>query len=862
MQLIDREAAPTTWPGPRLAPPGATAVPSPLASLALARPEETAFVCSRQRWTGRELHEAVLRAAGRLAGAGIAPGEVVGLVGPPSPEWAIACHALGWIGAAVAPLPPRPRRRELAAALAAARPDRVLLTHGLAPADRALYRELAPEPRFLTELAPGEAPPERFWPLDEVRVVALTSGTTGAPTAVPLTTAQVVFSAFGSAIRLGHLPGDAWLSCLPLHHVGGLMILLRCALYGTTVVLHRRFDPAAAAASLDTGEATLVSLVPTLLERVLDARPEVPFPASLRAVLLGGDATPPALLERCRRLEVPVAVTWGMTEAASQVATRYPGEGGDGCGAPLPFARVASEAGFLAVSGPLTGGRLLTRDLGALDADGRVRVAGRGDDFLVSGGETVSVREVEEVLRGHPAVGDACVVPLADDRWGQRPAALLARASGADPERPEGMRLFCRAYLAPAKVPVRFAWVEALPRTDLGKVDRGAVRDALGIDGVAPRPAPAAPARRAAVPAPPAAPALTPPGPVRIVLERLLDVARAAGAPALAARLGAVREELGADLVALEDALLAHGVEQPPERLARRAAGHLLLQPGKRLRPLCVLLAARLGDEERAGAAAALEVAVAAELVHSATLLHDDVIDEGTERRGAPTANAVLGNSASVLGGDCLFAEALRRVAGLSDHRLLERLLGVIAEMVDAEALQLALRGRVDAGLADYLRVAEGKTAALFAWSLWAGGRIAGLPDAACEVLSAVGADLGVAFQVVDDLLDLSDPAQTGKDALADVRQGKMTCPLVLAGEADPGVREALGALLDGAVPPAPEALAALQERVEAAGAVAASRALASERAAQALAALGELPPGWARELLQAVVTAAVERSR
>src|SRR5690606_29233929 len=156
--------------------------------------------------------------------------------------------------------------------------------------------------------------------------------------------------------------------------------------------------------------------------------------------------------------------------------------------------------------------------------------------------------------------------------------------------------------------------------------------------------------------------------------------------------------------------------------LAKQAAVHLIGRPGKRIRPVCVLLGARL-----AGLPAAVDLgaaAVACELVHAATLLHDDVIDEGTERRGAPAARTVYGNSASILAGDYLLVEALERVsrAGADSTpparrmELMQSLLHTIAQMVAAEALQLEQRGRFRPALDSYLRVIEGKTASLFRW--------------------------------------------------------------------------------------------------------------------------------------------------
>ena len=170
-----------------------------------------------------------------------------------------------------------------------------------------------------------------------------------------------------------------------------------------------------------------------------------------------------------------------------------------------------------------------------------------------------------------------------------------------------------------------------------------------------------------------------PPRPDR-VLEPLTTVSQRAGLGPLASRLSEIRRWLASDLAGLEAALSADA-GGGDEDLARRAAAHLLGRPGKRIRPLCVFLASRAGDA-RPAPERVRDLAVAAELVHAATLLHDDVIDQGTERRGAPTARIIYGNPASVLGGDHLLVEALRRVGASGDPDMMERLLDVIAEMI------------------------------------------------------------------------------------------------------------------------------------------------------------------------------------
>jgi O-succinylbenzoic acid--CoA ligase len=444
----------------RGAPHPAATLRHPLASAAENAGARPALASGTTTVTAAELVDRVARRAAVLHARGVEAGMVVALDGPHDLDWVVDFHAIGWLGAVVAPiahdLPPDERRR----ALDELEP-RAVLQRGEASS--------ASEPTAVAAM------PEREWSLDEPRVMVCSSGSTGRPRWVVLRTGQLLFSAFGSALRLGHLPGDRWLCCLPLHHVAGVSILMRCAIYGTTVQL-QPFDAASVARALDDGDITQVSLVPSMLEGVLDQRPAEPFPSTLRAILLGGAATPPALLDRCAAIDAPVARTWGMTEAASQIATCEPGDmaADAGSGAALVFTRVTTQGERLALSGPIVGRTWVTNDRGYLE-QGRVHVTGRADDLLVSGGENVAPAEVVAVLRQHPAVDDAWVFAVASERWGQRPVAAIE--SSAEPCGDEALRRFCRARLSHFKVPDHFVWFRALPRTALGKIAGARTRE-------------------------------------------------------------------------------------------------------------------------------------------------------------------------------------------------------------------------------------------------------------------------------------------------------------------------------------------------------------------------------------------------
>ncbi len=326
----------------------------------------------------------------------------------------------------------------------------------------------------------------------EAALVVPTSGSSGRPKAVLLSEAALVASAQASAANLLWHDDDRWLLALPLAHVGGLSVVLRCLLARRPVVLLPRFEPEPFMKAVRRHRVTLTSLVPTMLRRLLraDWRP----PPHLRAVLLGGAGASPSLLRDAADRGIPVLTTYGLTEMASQVTCQplgsVPGPE-QGAGRPLEGVRLRLGAGGrIEVDGPMRmqgylgepphAGFLRTGDLGRLDAAGRLHVLGRADAVIVSGGENVHPEEVESVLLEHPAVRAACVVGLPDPEWGQRVVAVV-EADG----RPDLAGL-ARERLAGPKRPKAYHFLPSLPRTPSGKVARRAV-EAL-LQGTAERP--------------------------------------------------------------------------------------------------------------------------------------------------------------------------------------------------------------------------------------------------------------------------------------------------------------------------------------------------------------------------------------
>ena len=392
--------------------------------------------------TYAELLAEVDATARRLAGRGVRPRDHVAIALPPGEPFCVALHAVLRLGAVAVPVDLRLRAGE-----------RERITQGTAAViDGPVIGTPAAEARLRDR-----------HDLDAPAIVVHTSGTSGAPKPVELTYGNWLWSALGSAVALGLDAEERWLCALPLSHVGGLSIVLRSAIYGTTALVHERFDTERVLDALMDDRPTMVSLVPTTLQRLLDAG--LRDPPALRWALLGGAPVTNALQGRAAAVGVPVAPTYGLTEACSQVTT---------LGAPLfcTKVRIATD-GEVLVSGPTVapsaGARIATGDLGEWGPDGALRILGRKADTIITGGENVAPAEVEAVLEAHPGVVEAAVHGRAHPDWGEAVVATVVADPALDEE---DLRAWCAARLASFKVPKEIAFTAALPRTQSGKLVR------------------------------------------------------------------------------------------------------------------------------------------------------------------------------------------------------------------------------------------------------------------------------------------------------------------------------------------------------------------------------------------------------
>ncbi len=427
-------------------------------------PERTALIADGSEVSYAELEAEATWVARRLEAHGVRRGSVAALTMEPRREQVVLVHALMKVGAVLLPLSPRLTAAERAAVIATEEPTVDLSDPG----------ELTQTEADLPLLGEHD--------MDAPCCRVLTSGSTGAPDPVELTYGNFLWSAVGSGFNIGVEPTDRWLCCLPLSHISGLSIVMRSVIYGTAAVLHDGFDVDRVAVALEGGGISVVSLVTTMLTRLLEAGADLAGP---RAILIGGGPVPEEPLEEAVGRGAAVVQTYGLTEACSQVTTLVPDEAQrklGSAGRPLLTTHLRIRDGEILVQGPTVApgrvdsdGWLHTGDLGRIDEEGFLYVEDRIDDMIVSGGENIVPAEVEQVLLRHPEVADAAVVGREDPEWQQAVTAVVVLRDGSAAT-PDELRRHCAESLAGFKVPKRVELAAALPRTPSGKLLRRALR--------------------------------------------------------------------------------------------------------------------------------------------------------------------------------------------------------------------------------------------------------------------------------------------------------------------------------------------------------------------------------------------------
>jgi octaprenyl-diphosphate synthase len=325
---------------------------------------------------------------------------------------------------------------------------------------------------------------------------------------------------------------------------------------------------------------------------------------------------------------------------------------------------------------------------------------------------------------------------------------------------------------------------------------------------------------------------------------------------ALRTRLGQL---IGDELQACEAAIRRElGAATVP--LIREMGEYVALAGGKRLRPILVLLAARLGDRP---AGRAVRLGTVVELLHTATLIHDDVVDEAPLRRGRPSANARWGNDASVLVGDHLYSRCMALLVADGDVQVMDALASAMVSMTEAEVFQLERKRDGRLTEADYLRIIRQKTATFMSACSRIGGLAGGLGGPAVDALAGYGERLGIAFQIIDDSLDFdADEVRLGKAVGSDLREGKQTLPLIVTLERATAAERARIAAALGQPRAAEGDLAEVQRLVKVYDGVGYAVGRAAGYAAEGAARLAGLPAGEAREVLALIADYVVQRDR
>ncbi|MBT2680811.1 o-succinylbenzoate--CoA ligase [Bacillus sp. ISL-35] len=346
--------------------------------------------------------------------------------------------------------------------------------------------------------------------MDEVTTIMYTSGTTGNPKGVMQTYGNHWWSANASALNLGLHGQDKWLCTVPIFHISGYSILMRSQIYGMPIVLHSSFEEKKVIDDISRYQITIMSVVSTMLRRIIDELGSDRLPEYFRCMLLGGGPAPLPLLQSCLEKDIPVFQTYGMTETSSQFATLSPEYSIErlGSAGKALFSnqiRIVDEdgkdvqpgaEGEIIVKGPnVTAGYLNrpdetadkirerwlhTGDIGYVDGDGFLYVLDRRSDLIISGGENVYPAEIEGVLLSHPGVADAGVIGIPDEKWGQVPVAFIVKNNLGVSE--EELLKLCEQKLAKYKLPKKIHFVDCLPRNAAKKLLRRKLRDWLDAE--------------------------------------------------------------------------------------------------------------------------------------------------------------------------------------------------------------------------------------------------------------------------------------------------------------------------------------------------------------------------------------------
>ncbi|WP_066386240.1 o-succinylbenzoate--CoA ligase [Neobacillus mesonae] len=487
-------------------------MPNFLMKRAFLTPERIAVYFRDQAITFEELYILSVTTAGQLQKLGVKKDQFIAVLLKNHLDTVVILFALQLLGVKTVILNNRLTPAELAWQLKDSKVSALILDDVFSHLEQMLSQELSSLHTFTkTNLFSQESISTELQEeisLDEICTIMYTSGTTGNPKGVMQTYGNHWWSATGSALNLGVTDQDCWLCTVPLFHISGFSILMRSVIYGMPLVLHEKFDQERTIQDIKEKKVTIMSVVGTMLTRIVESLKGGQLPQQFRCMLLGGGPAPLPLLKACVEKQIPVFQTYGMTETSSQIVTLSPEYSLSklgSAGKPLFPSEIRiertegskaqpGEAGEIIVKGPnvtrgylyrpdatedkIRNSWLYTGDIGYLDEDGFLYVLDRRSDLIISGGENIYPAEIEAVLLAHPEIQEAGVTGLNDPRWGQVPVAFIVTKNGEELSSDE-LKQFCREQLAKYKVPKDFYFTDQLPRNAAKKLLRRTLKEWL-----------------------------------------------------------------------------------------------------------------------------------------------------------------------------------------------------------------------------------------------------------------------------------------------------------------------------------------------------------------------------------------------
>ena len=394
-------------------------------------------------------------------------------------EIMLACFE---IGAVAVPISPKLTERERNAIIEKIQPQLIIANWEYKPALISLSFPLTPIEELPNASSGCSVITNNYKKnLEDVAAIILTSGTTGIPKAVQLTYGNFEASCNNWNKFLQFQSNDQFLCCLPLHHIGGLAVMLRALILGFSINLVSTFEAQMVLDTITKHPVTIISLVPTMLKRILDLEGGLKALKSLRWILLGGGPSPEYLLDLCIKEKINIVKVYGMSETCSgTVGLKLLVEPHNKLyvGRPFTGAKIETRNDELHISGPMVmkgyvgepeaNGVHNSHDLGRVDADNLIFLDIRRKDLIISGGENVNPLEVEEALLQIEGITDAAVIGVEDVEWGEKVVAYIVNSEFGIRNSEFGMKL--KGRISDFKIPKEFIQVSSIPRNELGKI--------------------------------------------------------------------------------------------------------------------------------------------------------------------------------------------------------------------------------------------------------------------------------------------------------------------------------------------------------------------------------------------------------